>query len=125
MAKDSEMIKYRGFPSGLTGTGWQFTIRRANHKEIAPLTERPRHRTSDNKEGLADAAFMHALWHYFGTEPFQRGNLDAGRLSRLFGREVIVAERPFDPASYEAMLQINEAVARKSFPQSFDDIMEV
>jgi hypothetical protein len=125
MAKLPDMTKHRGFPSGLTGTGWQFTIRRANPNGVAPIVERPRHRTSDNKEGLADAAFMHALWHHFGTEPFERGNLDAGRLSRLFGREVVPAERPFDPASYEAMLQINEAVARKSFPQSFDDIMEV
>jgi len=125
MAKLPDMIKHRGFPSGLTGTGWQFTIRRANPNGVAPITERPRHRTSDNKEGLADAAFMHALWHHFGTEPFERGNLDAGRLSRLFGREVVPAERPFDPASYEAMLQINETVARKSFPQSFGDIMEV
>lgn len=63
---------------------------------------------------------MEALWLYFGTEPFERGNLDAGRLSWLFGREVIPAEDPFDPESYEALLQIDEARARASFPEAFD-----
>ncbi|MHA7967911.1 hypothetical protein [Rhizobium terricola] len=125
MAKLPEMTKHRGFPSGLSGTGWQFTIRRANPNGVAPLTERPRHLSRDKTESLADAAFLHAAWHYFGAEPFVRGNLDAGRLSRLFGREIIPAEKPFDPASYEAMLKINERVARESFPQAFDDIMEV
>jgi len=46
-----------------------------------------------------------------------RGNLDAGRLSWLFGREVIPAEDPFDPASYEAMLVIDLNVAAVSFPE--------
>ena len=48
--------------------------------------------------------FVSALWMYFGEEPFQRGNLDAGRLSWLFGREVVPAEEPFNPASYESLL---------------------
>jgi len=125
MANLPDMTKHRGFPSGLTGTGWQFTIRRANPNGVAPLTERPRHFSRDRTEGVADAAFLHALWHYFGPEPFERGNLDAGRLSRLFGREIIPAEKPFDPASYQALLQINESLARKNFPQAFEDIMEV
>ena len=30
MAKLPEMTKHRGIPSGLPGTGFQFTIRRAN-----------------------------------------------------------------------------------------------
>jgi hypothetical protein len=59
---------------------------------------------------------MQALWDHFGEEPFVRGNLDAGRLSWLFGREVIPAEDPFDPASYEAMLKIDATVVRRSFP---------
>ncbi|MEP4293204.1 MAG: hypothetical protein ABJ358_14935 [Rhizobiaceae bacterium] len=49
-----------------------------------------------------------------------RGNLDAGRLGWLFGREVIAAEEPFDPADYDAMLVINRPVAEKSFPKAFD-----
>jgi hypothetical protein len=60
---------------------------------------------------------MTALYEQFGEEPFVRGNLDAGRLSWLFGREVIPAEDPFDPADYEAMLKIDIKVAMISFPE--------
>ena len=67
----------------------------------------------------ADAGFMAALWEHFGEEPFERGNLDAGRISWLFGREVIPAEDPFDPESYDAMLRINADQARASFPDAF------
>jgi hypothetical protein len=124
MAKIPEMTKHRGFPSGLTGTQWQFTIRRPNPK-VTVIGQWPRHVSRDQTVALADAAFLHALWHYFGPEPFERGNLDGERLSRLLGREIVPAERGFDPASYQAMLKINEAMARKNFPQSFEDVMEV
>ena len=53
-------------------------------------------------------------------QPFERGNLDAGRLSWLFGREVLAAEDPFDPESYDSLLVIDEARARASFPDAFD-----
>ena len=53
------------------------------------------------------------------VEPFVRGNLDAGRLSWLFGREVVPAEEPFDPESYDAMLRIDLDKARASFPDVF------
>ena len=38
----------------------------------------------------ADANFLARLYDYFGTEPFlfERGNLDAGRISSVFGREI-------------------------------------
>ena len=125
MPKLPPMTKHRGFPSGLPGTGFQFTIRRANPKGVSPIVERKRFRDRDPAEALADTAFMHALWHHFGNEPFERGNLDARRLSFLFGREVVPAEQPFDPASYEAMLQIDEDIARASFPEAFEDVLEV
>ena len=51
---------------------------------------------------------MAALWANFGAEPFVRGNLDAGRLSWLFGREVVAGEDPFDPLSYDALLVIDD-----------------
>jgi len=70
---------------------------------------------------LADIGFVQALWQYFGTTPFQRGNLDGERLCRLFGRELLPAERGFDPASYEGLLKLNEALARKNFPQAFEE----
>lgn len=82
---------------------------------------RARERFTDRRkpDREADSAFVSALWKHFGAEPFQRGNLDAGRLNWLFGREVVPAEDPFDPASYEAMLQVDAARARRSFPDAF------
>ena len=62
---------------------------------------------------------MAALWNYFGEEVFERGNLDAGRLSWLFGREVLPAEDPFDPCSYDALLKIDRKRAEASFPEIF------
>ena len=62
---------------------------------------------------------MAALWAHFGEEPFERGNLDAGRLSWLFGREVVPAEDPFDPESYEALLRIDLQRAEAAFPEVF------
>ena len=53
-------------------------------------------------------------------EPFERGNLDAGRLGWLLGREVVPAEEPFDPASYAALLRVDPERARASFPEVFD-----
>lgn len=114
------MLKHRGFPGRLTGTDFQFTIRRANHKDgVTKLIKRERFRDRKHADKMADAGFMAALWNHFGEEPFERGNLDAGRLSWLFGREVIAAEDPFDPESYEALLQINVKVAQVSFPEIF------
>lgn len=118
MAKIPPMPKHAGFPAGLLGTQWQYTLRRANPK-VTKLTAAPRHRTMDQTVALADAGFLEALWQHFGAEPFERGNLDGERLSRLFGREIVAAERGFDPASYTAMLRINEPAARKSFPEIF------
>ena len=114
------MLKHRGFPSRLTGTDFQFTIRRANVKEGATKIIR-RERFKDRKapDRKADVAFMAALWSQFGEEVFERGNLDAGRLSWLFGREVVAAEDPVDPASYEALLKIDLKRAEASFPEVF------
>lgn len=114
------MLKHRGFPSRLTGTDFQFTIRRANVKEGATKIIR-RERFKDRKapDRKADIAFMAALWNHFGEDPFERGNLDAGRLSWLFGREVVPAEDPFDPASYDALLKIDRKRAEAAFPEVF------
>lgn len=114
------MLKHRGFPGRLPGTDYQFTIRRANPRGITPIIARERFADRRHSDREADAGFMACLWDYFGDQPFERGNLDAGRISWLFGREVIPAEDPFDPASYEALLQIDESRARASFPEAFD-----
>ena len=114
------MLKHKGFPGRLPGTDYQFTVRRGNPKGVTPITRRERYADRKPADRRADEAFMAALWDYFGSEPFERGNLDAGRLSWVFGREVVPAEDPFDPASYEALLVIDEDRARASFPGAFD-----
>lgn len=114
------MLKHRGFPGRLPSTDHQFVIRRANLKTgPAKIIKRERFRDRKATDKAADAGFMAALWACFGEEPFERGNLDAGRLSWLFGREVVPAEDPFDPESYEALLKINLKIAKASFPAVF------
>ncbi|MFN3955443.1 MAG: hypothetical protein ACK4LQ_13405 [Pararhodobacter sp.] len=113
------MLKHRGFPGRLPGTDFQFVIRRGNKDGATPLIERKRYADRRPADRRADSAFMAALWQHFGEEPFERGNLDAGRLSWLFGREVVPAETPFDPRSYEALLRINLPMAQASFPEVF------
>ena len=115
------MLKHRGFPGRLPGTDLQFTIRRADPKGATPLKARERHADRRPLDRAADAAFLAALWEHFGPEPFERGNLDAGRLGWLFGREVVAADADFDPADYAALLRIDLNQARASFPDVFDE----
>lgn len=112
------MLKHRGFPGRLPGTDFQFTIRRANPRGATPLVRRERFADRRPADRRADIAFMAALWEHFGEEPFERGNLDAGRLSWLFGREVVPAEDPFDAESYDALLRIDAAAACAAFPEA-------
>ncbi len=114
------MLKHRGFPGRLPGTDFQFTIRRANKKDgPTKIVRRERFKDRKHADRMADQGFMAALWAQFGDEPFERGNLDAGRLGWLFGREVVPAEDPFDPESYEALLRIDVKRAEASFPEVF------
>lgn len=113
------MLKHRGFPGRLPGTDLQFVIRRANDEGASRIVARERFRDRKALDRQADEAFIAALWAHFGEDPFERGNLDAGRLSWLFGREVVAATDDFDPESYDALLRINLARAKVSFPQVF------
>ena len=115
------MEKHRGFPGRLPGTDFQFVIRRANKAGATRLIARERFSDRKPADRRADNGFMQALWDHFGAEPFVRGNLDAGRLSWLFGREIVPAEDPFDPESYDALLQIDEDLARVSFPEAMGE----
>jgi hypothetical protein len=115
------MLKHRGFPGRLPGTDLQFTIRRASAKGATPLKARERYADRRAVDRAADEAFLAALWEHFGDAPFPRGNLDAGRLGWLLGREVVAAEEPFDVQSYEALLKVDPDRARQSFPEVFDD----
>lgn len=115
------MIKHRGFPGRLPGTDFQFTIRRANPRGVTAITERERFRDRKPADRRADEGFLGALVEHFGDQPFERGNLDAGRISWLFGREVVAAEEPFDPESYDALLKVDIELARRSFPAIFGE----
>ena len=99
------MLKHRGFPGRLPGTDFQFTIRRANVKGGATkIIKRERFKDRKHADRMADQGFMAALWAQFGEEPFERGNLDAGRLSWLFGREVADADIGFTQALQQVPL---------------------
>jgi len=114
------MLKHRGFPGRLPGTDFQFVIRRANMKGgPTKLVARERFRDRKTADRRADEGFLAALWEHFGDVPFERGNLDAGRLSWLLGREVVPATDPFDPASYDALLRVDLKRAQVSFPEVF------
>lgn len=115
------MKKYRSFPSRLPGSDFQFTIRRPNPSGPTKLIKRERFADRKAADRKADEAFLKALWTYFGEESFDRGNLDAGRLSWLYQREVVAAEADFDPKSYSAKLKIDRARALVSFPRIFED----
>ena len=114
------MLKHRGFPGRLPGTDFQFTIRRPNPKGITPLVRRDRFKDRKPADRRADTAFVRALMEQFWDQPFERGNLDAGRLSWLFEREVKAYDGPFDPVSYEAQLILDLPLIQSTFPEAFD-----
>jgi len=116
-----EMTKHRGFPGRLPSSDFQFTVRRANPKGVTPIVARERFADRRAADRRADQGFMAALWEYFGEESFARGNLDAGRISWLFGREVVPAEEPFDNSSYDALLKIDVGRAMAAFPEVFEE----
>ncbi len=122
--QDPEMPKHRGFPLGLPGTQWQYTLRRANSK-VTKLTAMPRHRTMDQTVALADAGFLQALWQFFGPEPFERGNLDGERLGASVRagsdcrRARLLIRSPILPCS-RSMSRLRE----KSFPGAFEGVVE-
>ncbi|MFD1881029.1 hypothetical protein [Paracoccus pacificus] len=112
------MLKHRGFPGRLPSSDLQFTIRRANKKGATKLIVRERFRDRAPLDKRADAAFLAALIDYFGDQPFERGNLDAGRLSWLLNREVVAVGK-LDPTSYEQLLQVDMKRAEAGFPELF------
>ena len=111
------MLKYKGFPSRMPGSNFQFKIRRANPKGATKLIQRERFKDRRIMDKNADKMFLTELVDYFGAESFERGCLDAGRLSWFLGREVLAAEEPFDPHSYYALLKLDLNRIRSSFPE--------
>lgn len=115
------MIRHRGFPSRLPSSDFNFTIRRPNKAGATKLVKRERYADRRHADRRADEGFMRALWEYFGDQPFERGNLDAGRLSWLLGREVETVSDSFDPTDYETLLKINVGRTMVSFPAIFKE----
>ncbi len=116
------MLKHRGFPGRLPGTDLQFVVRRGNARGVTPIVLRERFRDRRPLDDAADRAFLAALLMQFGDAPFERGNLDAGRLSWLIGREVLSVDDPFDPRSYEARLRVDPGRAEAGFPGILEEV---
>ena len=115
------MLKHRGFPGRLAGTDFQFTLRRANPKGATALIGRERFKDRKSADKRADIAFVRALLEQFGDEPFERGNLDAGRLSWLFGREVKAFQPDgFNIESYESILILDIDLIKVNFPEALE-----
>ncbi len=114
------MEKHRGFPSRLPSSDFQFTIRQGVKKGLpAKLFKRDRYADRRPADRRADEGFMWALKEHFGEQAFVRGNLDAGRLNFVFGRDVIPASDPFDPESYDGLLKLDLRRTEQSFPEIF------
>jgi hypothetical protein len=59
-------------------------------------------------ERIRDRWFLATLLATYGGSPFPRGNLDAGRINRLFGREIVPAYvHDFNVTSLDSQLRIN------------------
>ena len=115
------MLKHKGFPGRLAGTDFQFTLRRANPKGATALISRERFKDRKSADKRADIAFVRALLEQFGDEPFERGNLDAGRLSWLFGREVKAFQPDgFNIESYESILILDIDLIKVNFPEALE-----
>ena len=115
------MLKHRGFPGRLAGTDFQFTLRRANPKGATALVGRERFKDRKSADKRADIAFVRALIEQFGEDPFERGNLDAGRLSWLFGREVKAFQPDgFNIESYESILILDIDLIKVNFPEALE-----
>ncbi len=113
------MFKHRGFPEFVPGADHKVTIRRAG-KKPTPLQARERYRDRKADMRRADAFFLRLLIERYGEAPFARGNLDAGRINWLLGREIVAAGSDFDPASYETELRVDLDAVRASFPHVLD-----
>ena len=113
------MFKHRGFPEYVPNTDDKVTIRRGG-KKPTPLKARERYRDRKPQARRSDAFFLALLFDRYGEEPFERGNLDAGRINWLLGREIVATERNFDPESYETELRLDLDAIRGSFPEVLD-----
>ena len=116
LCKGTELKKYKGFPSKVPGTNFQLIIRRENLKGASKLIERKRFKDRRSEDKKADKYFLNSLIKYFGESNFERGCLDAGRLSWLLNREIIRATEDFNPCDYKTLLKLDYDCIKKNYP---------
>lgn len=109
------MQKHRGLPEFMYGTNIRVAIRR-DAKEITPLRRRDRDKMRPSLQTEADCFTIAALYKLYQDKPFVRGNIDAGRINWLLGREIIPADAKFSATDYETLLKLDVVAARKNFP---------
>ena len=67
-----------------------------------------------------DLFLLRELVRLYGERPFPRGNLDAGRINRLFEREILPVEGQFHPRATAALLRLDLDQIRSSFPAALE-----
>jgi hypothetical protein len=112
------MQKHRGLPEFMYGSNIRIAIRR-DAKEVTPLRRRERDYLRPPEQSQADAFTIGSLYKLYQDQPFVRGNIDAGRINWLLGREIVAADAKFSPVDYDTLLKINVPLARKNFPGAF------
>jgi hypothetical protein len=112
------MQKHRGLPEHMYGTNIRIAIRR-DAKEVTPLRRRERDWKRPAEQSQADEFTIGSLYKLYGDQPFVRGNIDAGRINWLLGREIVAADNKFSPTDYETLLKLNVPLAKKNFPGAF------
>jgi hypothetical protein len=98
------------------GIGDQYKVAITTHPREATALFAKDRVGNDAAADVADRWFLASLIALYGRRPFRRGNLDAGRLNRLFGREIVPAqEQSFDPTSFNAELRVDIEQASSFF----------
>lgn len=89
-----------------------------NARDATPLRAKER-AGNDLSANTADRWFLASLVALYGRQAFPRGNLDAGRINRLFDREIVPADRQsFDSSSFDAELRVDMEQTINFFSQS-------
>jgi hypothetical protein len=110
------MQKHRGLPEFMYGTNIRVAIRR-DAKEVTPLRRRDRDKMRPAEQTEADKFTIAALYKLYKDQPFVRGNIDAGRINWLLGREIVPVDMSkFSATDYETLLRLDVVAARKNFP---------
>ena len=71
-----------------------------------PVT-RMRQKTRPDDLNAADIYLWRMLWEAHGASQFERGYIDAGRLNRLFSREIVPVHGAFDPVARRTLLRLS------------------